>query len=213
MIYAEEIQLLHIHPNVPDTIYTTRKAQNGKIYLLEDPIFPMKMYNLENGYVDEESSIRLHYDIQQRRRQIEGQPNDYMCINDGIDKTCCELSVFLAHRETGQVHNYITKLTADGFPLKCDDRLVGNMQSVPFENGVLALFRYEPKEPEQCELSAFAYLDLHTLHWQNLNIKLDAQFVQFQVVGHGENILMIMETENDSNANPILKGVYRIKIG
>lgn len=32
------------------------------------------------------------------------------------------------------------------------------MQSIPFENGVLALFRYEPKEIDQSELSAFAYL-------------------------------------------------------
>ena len=40
MIYSEEIQLLTPHHNVPDTIYTTRKAQNGKIYLLEDPIIP-----------------------------------------------------------------------------------------------------------------------------------------------------------------------------
>lgn len=87
----------------------------------------MQIYYLENGYVDGESSIRLHYDIQQRRRQIEGEPGDYMCINDGIDKTCCELSVFLAHKKTGKVHNYITKLSKNSFPLKCDDRLVGNV--------------------------------------------------------------------------------------
>jgi hypothetical protein len=87
------------------------------------------------------------------------------------------------------------------------------MQSVPFQNGVLSLFRYEPKENDQEELSAFAYLDLTTLQWQNLNIRLNAQFVQFQVVGPNDNILMILETENDSNANPVLKAVHRLKIG
>ncbi|KAI6184673.1 hypothetical protein M3Y97_00621300 [Aphelenchoides bicaudatus] len=148
MIYSEEIQLL-LAPNIPDTIFTTRKAQNGKIYLLEDPTFPMQIYNFENGYVDGEDNIRLVYDIQHRRKELEGEPDDYLCINDGIDKTCCELSVFLAHRKTGLVHNYITKLTEDKFPLKCQDRLVGNMQSVPFQNGVLALFNFEKKEEDQ----------------------------------------------------------------
>jgi hypothetical protein len=87
------------------------------------------------------------------------------------------------------------------------------MQSVPFENGVLALFRYEPKEAEQDELSAFAYLDLKSLQWQNLNIKSNAQFVHFQIVGDEGNILMIMETEDDTNSNPTLKTIRRLKIG
>lgn len=87
------------------------------------------------------------------------------------------------------------------------------MQSIPFQNGVLALFQYEPKETNQGELNAFAYLDLTTLQWQDLNIQLESRFVQFQVTGLNENILMIMETENDSNANPVLKTVHRLKIG
>lgn len=128
-MHSEEIQLLGHHPDTLDTIYTTRKAPNGKIYLLEDPLFPMQMYKLENGYVDGDNNIRLHYDVRQRRGQIEGHPEEYLCINDGIDKTCCELSVFLAHRQTGVVQNYITKLTKNAFPLKCNGRLVGNVKT------------------------------------------------------------------------------------
>jgi hypothetical protein len=114
-------------PNITDIIYTTRKAQNGQIYLLENPLFPRKIYNIENGYVDGENNIRLDYDIRQRRLQIDGHPDEYLCINDGIDKTCCDLSIFLAHRKTGLVQNYITKLTDEDFPLKCDGRLVENV--------------------------------------------------------------------------------------
>lgn len=56
------------------------------------------------------------------------------------------------------------------------------------------------------------FTDLNTLEWQDLNIKFDAQYVQFQVVGPGENILMIMEIQNESNS-PRLNAIHRLKIG
>ena len=132
----------------------------------------MRMYHFEHGYIDGDNNINLHYDIQHRKREIEGRPDDYLCINDGIDKTCCELSVFLAHRETGSVYNYITKLTTDDFPLKCEGRLVGNVIKDSCIDSIVwfrcsrfhlkmecwPYFRYEPKETDQEEVECIRLL-------------------------------------------------------
>jgi hypothetical protein len=226
LVHSEQIQFLPIDPLIAQelihhpTFYSIRKTQKD-MYLLEDPIFPRQMYKLHNGYVDSDDCLELRYDIRDRKREIDGPPGDYMCINDGIDKTCGELSIYMANLKSGTVENFSTSLAEDGFPFKCEGRLTGNvncqtinsslclfqMQSIPFEKGVIALFSYEPRS----DLYAFAYLDFTTLKWQDLHIRLTSSHVQFQVVG--KDTLMIMEIENDAQANPSLKRLHRLKIG
>jgi hypothetical protein len=52
-----EIRPLDFPSDVSEMIYTTRKTQNGKIYLM-DPIIAT-LYSLENGRIDNKNSINL----------------------------------------------------------------------------------------------------------------------------------------------------------
>ncbi|KAI6221630.1 hypothetical protein M3Y95_00982600 [Aphelenchoides besseyi] len=196
-------------PHIEQT--SIRRAFNEQVYLLDSASFASYIYRLNDGRIESTPSLKLHYDVRQRLSEIDGVPEDFMCINDGIEKTCCELSVYLANLQTGLVNNYATKLAEDNFPFKCRDRLVDNMQTAPFGQGVIAMFGYESRESHDEGLYAFAYLDLQSLQWTNLQIQLSVPFAHFQIVD--KSTLMIMAIDKTKTASPILRSIYRTKIG
>ena len=127
-------------PNVaPPCRFATRRASwESGAYLLDDPPFASRIYTLGakkrhsnnklEDFVCVQRNIELRYDVRKRISSVvvnsEQKVGELICLNDGIDKTCAELSVYLANLRTGLVQNYKTRLAADKFPLKCDDRLV-----------------------------------------------------------------------------------------
>ncbi|KAI6238037.1 Partner of Y14 and mago [Aphelenchoides fujianensis] len=190
---------------------STRRGADGQVYLLDDTPFPLNVYRLNCEEVERTPFLQVRYDIRPRFQKIDGQPEDFLAINDGIDKTNAELSVLLLNLRTGVVQNFVTKSNGENFPYKCEDRLVESMQTAPVGGGVIAMLSYESKQAEDSGLFAFGYLDLRSLQWTDLKIRLNEPFAHFHVAD--DSTLVVMSADRTKSAAPILQSVHRAKIG
>ena len=77
--------------------------------------------------------------------------------------------------------------------------------------GIIAMLSYEKREANEAPLYAFAHLDLATLKWTDLRRRLSAACASFQLVEG--NTLMVAISGASADSTPLLKSVYRLRIG